>query len=143
MTSKLTEHILRSSQVIAVIGLSRSPSKDSHSVAKYLQTHGYRVIPVNPYAHEILGETCYPNLRAIPATLQKTIDLVDIFRPSEEVPRIVDDVITLKQKNGKPKAIWMQLGITHDKAERSARAAGLDVVANRCTRTEHSIVFYG
>jgi len=129
--------------VIAVIGLSRNPSKDSHSVAKYLQTHGYRVIPVNPYADEILGETCYPNLRAIPEALQKTIDLVDVFRPSEEVPMIVEDVIALKQKNDKPKAIWMQLGITHDKAERNAWAAGLDVVVNRCTRTEHSIVFYG
>ncbi len=129
--------------MIAVIGLSRNPSKDSHSVAKYLQTHGYRVIPVNPYADEILGETCYPNLRAIPETLQKTIDLVDVFRPSEEVPMIVEDVIALKQKNDKPKAIWMQLGITHDKAERNAWAAGLDVVVNRCTRTEHSIVFYG
>ncbi len=141
MSSKPIENILKQAKVIAVVGLSRNPTKDSHSVALYLQRQGYRIIPVNPFAKEILGEKCYPSLRGMSAGLQSVIDLVDIFRPSEEVSSIVDDLIMLRKKNGKPDVVWMQLGIIDEEAAGRARTAGLQVIMNRCTRTEHGILF--
>jgi predicted CoA-binding protein len=125
--------VLKNCRVVAVVGLSRNPATDSHEVAKYLQSVGYRVIPVNPFADEILGEKCYKSLLDIP----ETIEVVDIFRPSEDVPPIVEEAIQLKKKHGDPKAIWMQLGIVNEEAARRARKAGFTVVMGRCMMVEH------
>ncbi len=116
-------------RVIAVVGASPKPHRDSHVVAAYLQAVGYRVIPVNPGHDEILGERCYPDLGSIPAAVQ--IDLVDVFRRPEHVPGVVEETIT----RGVP-ALWLQLGVGHPEAERRAREAGIEVVSERCIKVE-------
>lgn len=137
MSKNRIEEILTKYKTVGIIGLSRDPSKDSHSVATYLQTQGYKIIPINPTTKEVLGEKSYKTLLDIPPQIQKTIEIVDIFRPSEDVPSIVEQAIKLKEKNDKPYVIWMQLGIINEQAAAIARAAGLEVVMNRCMRQEH------
>lgn len=122
---------------IAVVGCSRDPSKDAHRIPRYLKEHGYRIIPINPFADEILGERCYPSLLEMPDDLKSTVDVVDIFRPSRDVPPIVDQALELKKKYGRPKVIWMQLGIVNEGAARNARKAGMTVVMDRCMKIEH------
>jgi predicted CoA-binding protein len=120
---------LGQAKTIAVVGLSANPEKPSHYVPKYLQEQGYTVIPVNPTAKgEILGKTVYPTLRVVPGQ----IDIVDIFRPTADVPPIVDDAIAIGAK-----AIWMQEGIVNNAAADCARAAGLQVVMNKCIMKIH------
>ncbi|MGQ9920851.1 MAG: CoA-binding protein [Desulfobacca sp.] len=121
--------IIRQYRTIAVVGLSPDPSRPSYQVAQYLQDQGYRIIPVNPKCQEILGERCYPNLRAIPGP----VDIVDIFRQVEAIPGIVDEAIAIGAK-----VVWMQLGLEHPEAAGRARQAGLQVVMNRCLKVEHA-----
>lgn len=125
---EVIQHILRSARVIAVVGLSPNPHRPSHAVASYLKEHGYRVIPVNPRAQEILGERSYPDLREVP----EPVDVVNIFRRPEYVPAVVESAISIGAK-----AVWMQLGIVHEEAAARAREAGLLVVMNRCIKVEH------
>jgi len=120
--------ILKMAQTIAVVGLSPKRYRPSYGVAEYLQKAGYRVIPVNPLEAELLGERCYPDLEAIP----EAVDIVDIFRRSEFVPRIVEAAI----RKG-AKVIWMQEGVVHEDAARRAQAAGLLVVMDRCILKDH------
>ena len=131
------KEILKKYQVIAVVGLSKEPEKDSHRVSAYLKQHGYRIIPVNPFADEVLGEKSYPSLLEIPPEIQKTIEIVDIFRPAKDVPPIVEQAIKLKQIYGKPFVVWMQLGIVNEEAAETARRAGLIVVMDKCLMVEH------
>jgi predicted CoA-binding protein len=121
--------LLRGAKTIAVVGLSANPEKPSHFVPKYLQEQGYTIIPVNPTAKgQILGTTVYPSLRAVPGP----IDIVDVFRPAADVPPIVEDAIAIGAK-----AIWMQEGIVNNAAADRARAAGLQVVMNKCLMKLH------
>ena len=122
------EKILTGSKTIAVVGISDKPERPSHRVAKYLQEQGYRIIPVNPRLDEVLGEKCYSSLEEI---LQK-VDVVDIFRKPEDIQPIVDSAIKINAR-----AVWMQEGITNDKAADMAKSAGLMVVMNRCMLKEH------
>jgi hypothetical protein len=124
------KELLQNAKTIAVVGFSTNPEKDAHQVPKKLMELGYRVIPVNPFAEEILGERCYPSLREIPRDVN--VDIVDVFRPAEEVPEIVEQAIEIGAK-----AIWLQLGISHDEAAKRAREAGLKVIQNRCIKMEH------
>jgi predicted CoA-binding protein len=128
---------LKKYKVIAVVGLSKEPGKDSHRVAAYLKQHGYRIIPVNPFVDEVSGEKSYRSLLDIPEEIQKTIDIVDIFRRSEDVPPIVQQAIEIKAKVGRPFVVWMQLGIVNEEAAKAARRAGLIVVMDRCLMVEH------
>ncbi len=121
---------------VAVVGLSKDPSKYSHRVAAYLKGNGYKIIPVNPFADQVLGETSYKSLLDIPEPLRGEIELVDIFRPSEDIPPIVDQAIELK-RHGRLRTVWMQLGIVNEAAAEKARAAGLEVVMNKCILVEH------
>jgi hypothetical protein len=123
------------------VGISRDPSKDSYHVAEYLKNHGFRVVPVNPFADEVLGEKCYKSLLDLPVGIQKKIEVVDIFRPSADVPTIVEQAVQLKKLNGLPYAVWMQLGIVNDEAAETARKAGLTVVMDRCMMQEHRRLF--
>ena len=125
---KTVRDILEKSKVIAVVGLSPKPERDSHEVAKYLQDQGYRIVPVNPRADTILGEKSYPDLASIP----EKVDVVDIFRRSDDVPPVVDQAIDIGAK-----AVWMQLGIVNEDAAAKAREAGLGVVMDRCMLVEH------
>ena len=129
--------ILEKYRTIAIVGLSRDPSKDSYRVAEYLQSKGYRIIPINPSADQILGQKCYRSLLEVSEELQKTIEIVDIFRPSQDVPLIVDEAVQLRNRYGKPQVIWMQLGIVNEEAAKKARNAGLTVVMDRCIAQEH------
>ncbi|MBI3894613.1 MAG: CoA-binding protein [Acidobacteria bacterium] len=128
MQTKDIDKVLESSRVIAVVGLSNRDYRPSHRVAEYLQSVGYRIIPVNPNETEVLGIKAYPTLDDVP----EKIDVVDIFRRSEFVPSLVDAAI----RSG-AKVIWMQEGIFHDAAAQRARAAGLQVVMDRCMFKEH------
>ncbi len=123
---------------IAVVGCSRDPAKEAHRIPLYLKDHGYRIAPINPSAKKILGDACYPSLLEMPEALQKTIEVVEIFRPSDDVPPIVDQAIELKKKHGNLKAIWMQLGIINSGAAEKAKSAGLDVVMDKCMMIEHA-----
>jgi predicted CoA-binding protein len=131
------KEILKKYKVIAVVGLSKEPGKDSHRVSAYLKQHGYRIIPVNPFADEVLGEKSYKNLLDIPPEIQKTIEIVDIFRPAKDVPLIVEQAIKLRALYGKPFVVWMQLGIVNEQAAEAARRAGLIVVMDKCLMVEH------
>jgi hypothetical protein len=115
-------------KVIAVVGLSKNPSKPSHYVPRYMQAQGYRIIPVNPTAGEILGERCYPSLDEV----QERIDVVNIFRPASEVLPIVEKAI-----NKGVKAVWMQEGIVNKEAAELAEKNGILVVMDRCMMKEH------
>jgi predicted CoA-binding protein len=129
--------ILKKYKVIAVVGLSKDSGKISHRVSGYLQHHGYRIIPVNPFVDEVLGEKSYKSLLDIPVETQKTIDIVDIFRRAEDVPPIVEQAIALKIEVGRPFVVWMQLGIVNEQAALAARRAGLIVVMDKCLMIEN------
>jgi predicted CoA-binding protein len=124
----MLKEILQSSKTIASVGLSSNPNKESYQIASYLKAQGYRVIPVNPTASEIMGETSYPDLQSVP----EKIDVVQIFRKPEDVPPVVDDAIQAGAK-----VIWMQEGIVHEEAAEKARKAGLQVVMDTCMRVAH------
>jgi len=118
---------------IAVVGCSSTPGKAAHDIPAYLQEHGYEIVPVNPFADEILGETAVDSLGEIDGE----IDLVDVFRPSEEVAGIADETIARMESAGDVETLWLQLGISDDAAAEKAEAAGLDVVQDRCLKVEH------
>jgi predicted CoA-binding protein len=129
--------ILSKSKTIAVVGLSREPDKDSYRVSAYLKKQGFRIVPVNPFADEILGEKSYKSLLDIPVEIQKTLDVVDVFRPAKDVPTIVEQAVKLKKANGKPCVVWMQLGIVNAQAAETAKKAGLTVVMDKCMMAEY------
>lgn len=125
---QIMKEILLSAKTIASVGLSSSPEKESFWIVKYLQEQGYRIIPVNPTAEEILGEKAYPDLDSVP----EKIDVVQVFRKPEDVPPVVDSAIKVGAR-----AVWMQEGIVHEEAAQKAREAGLQVVMDACMRVTH------
>ena len=126
--------ILTRSRVVAVVGLSASWYRPSYFAAKYLQDHGYRIIPVNPTHAEVLGEKCYPDLASVP----DPVDVVDCFRRAEDMPPIARAAVAKGAK-----VLWMQIGIRSEEATRIAFAGGLEVVMNRCVKIEHARVMGG
>lgn len=127
-------------KTIAVVGLSRDPQKESYQVANYLKTNGYRIIPINPMATDVLGEVCYPSLVKIPGEVASKIEAVCVFRKSDEVLPVLIEVIELQKTYGNVKAIWLQEGIVNESAKSFAQKAGLLFVQNRCMRKEHKLV---
>jgi len=132
--SEKLKRILNTSRIIAVVGLSTQWHRPSYFAAKYMQEHGYRVIPVNPTAEAIMGEKSYKSLRDIPVK----VDIVDCFRRSAEIPAIAEDAIAIGAK-----VLWMQLGVTNAEARSRAEAAGLEVVEDHCVKIEHGRFFGG
>ena len=126
--------ILRESHTLAIVGLSANWYRPSFFAAKYLQEHGYRIIPVNPAYEQVLGEKCYPSLKDIP----EKIDIVDCFRKSEDIEPIAREAIEIGAK-----VLWLQLGVTNEKVATMARNAGLEVVQDRCVKIEHGRLFGG
>jgi predicted CoA-binding protein len=122
--------ILTRYRTVAVVGLSPKAHRESYGVSRYMQAHGWRIIPINPNASEILGEPAFPTLTA--AARHHSIELVNVFRNSADVPPVVDEAIAVGAK-----AIWLQLGIEHDVAAQKAGDAGLQVVQNKCLMVEH------
>ena len=133
--------ILTRYKTVAVVGLSRDPSKDSYRVAEYLKGHGFHIVPINPFADEVLGEKSYKSLLEMSAEVQKSLEIVDIFRPSAEVLPIIEQVVHLKKLYGVPYVVWMQLGIINTQAAETARKAGLTVVMDKCMMQQHSRLF--
>lgn len=125
--------LLRDARRIAVVGLSRKPERPSHEVAAYLQRAGYTIIPVNPAGGITLGERVHPDLRS--AAAEGTIDVVNIFRRSEHVPALLDQLLEIH-----PNLVWMQQGIRHDQVARSLEAAGIPVVMDRCLAVDHQFL---
>lgn len=123
----LIDRILSDVRRVAVVGLSDKPHRPSHDVARYLQSRGFRIFPVNPEIREVLGETAYPSLREIPGK----VDLVDVFRRPEEVMPIAEDAIRIGAAY-----FWMQEGVRHREAEEMLAGAGIPVVADRCVKKE-------
>jgi predicted CoA-binding protein len=123
-------HILAHCRTVAVVGLSPKAHRDSHAVSRYMQAHGWRIVPINPNADSILGETAYPSLAE--AARHHRIELVNVFRNSADVPPVVDEAIAIGAQ-----AIWLQMGVVHDAAAQKARDAGIRVVQNRCLMVEH------
>jgi predicted CoA-binding protein len=128
VTDEEIKKIFESATTVAVVGLSNDPYKASHGVARYLMSQGYTLIPVNPNSPQVLGLPSFADL----ASLGRPVDVVQIFRPSADVPPIVDQAIAIGAG-----AVWMQEGIAHPGAARTAEAAGLQVVMNRCMMKEH------
>lgn len=126
--------ILKNYRTIAVVGLSANWWRPSYFAAKYMQEHGYRIVPVNPQYNEVLGEKCYANVKEIP----HPVDVVDCFRKSEEIPSLASDAIAIGAK-----VLWMQLGVENAAARAQAEHAGLEVVENRCVKIEHARLFGG
>jgi predicted CoA-binding protein len=126
--------ILREAKVIAVVGLSADWFRPSYFAAKYMQEHGYRVIPVNPKYAEILGEKCYRSL----CDIHQPVDMVDVFRKTADVMPIAEDAIKIGAK-----VLWQQLGVRNEEAAAKARAAGLQTVMDRCVKIEHGRLFGG
>ena len=137
MNQLTVEEILTTCKTVAIVGISRNPAKDSYRVADYLKNHGFQIVPINPSADEVLGEPCYPSLTALPTEVQATLSIIDVFRPSKDVPAIVRQAIQLKKQHGALKAVWMQLGITNEQAATEARQAGLTVIMDKCMLREH------
>ncbi|MFT3879534.1 MAG: CoA-binding protein [Gemmatales bacterium] len=127
MNDSELKRLLQNTHTIAVVGLSEKPDRPSHHVAAYLQSVGYRVIPVNPSVLSILGQRCYPTLRDIP----EPVDMVDVFRRSDAVPPIAQEAIAIGAKS-----LWLQEGVIHDQAAEEARTAGLQVVMDKCILKE-------
>ncbi|HJS38911.1 MAG TPA: CoA-binding protein [Burkholderiales bacterium] len=126
--------ILSQNRVIAVVGLSADWFRPSYFAAKYLQEHGYTIIPVNPRYEEVLGQKCYPSLRDIPVK----VDIVDCFRKTADIPPICEDAIAIGAK-----VLWQQLGVRNAEAAQRAESAGLDAVMDRCVKIEHGRLFGG
>ena len=126
--------LLKTSRTIAVVGLSSKRFRPSYGVAQYMQRNGYRIIPVNPFETALLGEKCYPDLDGIP----DRVDIVDIFRRADFVPEIVEGAIRIGAR-----AVWMQEGVVHEEAAKKARAAGLEVVMDRCILKDHRRMSFG
>lgn len=130
--TKLVENILQNIKTIAIVGISKDPHKDSHYVGRYLQQAGYKIVPVNPTASQILGEQCYANVASIPFS----VDAVDIFRKPSEVPAAVEEAMTRQ-----PKVVWLQLGTgIHDDVFRTVWRAGGVLIQNRCMKIDHQFL---
>lgn len=126
--------ILKTNHTIAVVGLSADWYRPSYFAAKYMQEHGFKIIPVNPKYDEILGEKCYPNLKAIP----EPVDIVDVFRKPDDCAPIAQDAVAIGAK-----VLWLQLGVVNEEAARVAEAGGLEVVMDRCVKIEYARLFGG
>jgi len=132
---KKIEEILRKFKTIAVVGMSRDNTKPARKVPKYLMSKGYRIIPINPFMEKTLGKKAYPNLLAVPPDIK--IDIVEVFRPSEETPQIVKQAIERKKKVGDIKVIWLQEGIKNSESRKLAEEAGIEYIEDRCMYKEY------
>jgi len=131
------KEVMRRYRIIAVVGASKNPEKEAHTVPAYLQEHGYTIIPVNPTADSIFGVKAYPSLGDIPIQVAKTVDVVDVFRPSDEFPEVAGQVAKMKERTGRPLVFWGQLGLENEEAKKILSDAKVDYVMDRCMRVEH------
>ncbi len=136
-TTVSPSEVVRQYKVIAVVGASKNQEKEAYTVPKYMQDHGYKIVPVNPTADQVLGEKAYPSIKELPAELAKQIDMVNVFRPSEELPQIAQQVVEMRKKYGRPLVFWAQLGLENDEAKRALSKNGIPYVMDACLRVVH------
>jgi predicted CoA-binding protein len=129
--------VMRKYRVIAVVGASKNPEKEAFTVPAYLRQHGYTIIPVNPTTAEVNGQKSYPSLADIPEDMAEKVDVVEVFRPSDELPEVARQVARMKQRTGRPFVFWGQLGLENEEAKRILTDAKVEYVMNRCMRVEH------
>jgi len=132
--------VMRKYKVVAVVGASKNPEKEAFTVPAYLQQHGYTIIPVNPTTDRVNGLKSYPSLADIPGELAKKVDVVEVFRPSEELPEVARQVAKMREKTGRPFVFWGQLGLENDDAKRILAEARIDYVMDKCMRVEHQMM---
>ena len=132
--------VMRRYKVIAVVGASKNPEKDAFTVPAYLQENGYTIIPVNPTTDSINGVKTYATLGGIPEDVARRVEVVDVFRPSEELPQVARQVAEMKEKTGRPFVFWGQQGLDNEEAKEILTGAGVDYVMDRCMRVEHRLM---
>ena len=129
--------VLRKYKVIAVVGASKNPEKDAYSIPAYLRGKGYTIIPVNPTTDSIDGQKTYHSLAEIPLDMARKVEVVDVFRPSEELPQVAEQVAQMKKRSGMPLVFWGQLGLENEEAKKILTAAGVEFIMDKCMRVEH------
>jgi len=132
--------VMRKYKVIAVVGASKNPEKEAYTVPAYLRAHGYTVIPVNPTTDSIDGVKAYPSLSDIPPELAGKVEVVEVFRPSEEFPQVARQVAEMKRRTGRPFVFWGQLHLENEEAKKTLAEAKVDYVMDRCMRVEHQVM---
>jgi uncharacterized protein len=135
--------VLKKCKTIAVVGASKNPEKEAYTVPRYLKEHGYQIVPVNPTAEEILGERAYPSLLDLPAELGGEVDAVEVFRPSDELPRVALQAVEMKKRYGRPLFFWAQQGLESEEAKRILDEGGIQYVMDACMRTVHQLQVRG
>ena len=125
---------LRKYKTIAVVGASKNPQKDAYTVPQFMKDHGYSIVPVNPTADEIVGEKAYPSLMDLPPDLASKIEIVDVFRPSEELPQVAQQVVDFHRKYGRPFVFWAQLGLENEEAKQILSKNQIPYIMNACLR---------
>jgi predicted CoA-binding protein len=133
--------VLEKYRTIAVVGASKNPEKEAYSVPRYLKDHGYRIIPVNPTATEVLGETAYHSLLEMPEEVGRTVDVVEVFRPSDELPQVALQAAEMKRRYGRPFVFWAQLGLESEEAKGILERNGIQYVVDACMRAVHQSHF--
>jgi uncharacterized protein len=131
------KEVMKKYKVVAVVGASKNPEKEANTVPAYLMEHGYTIIPVNPTTDSVLGLRAYPSLAEIPDQMARTVEVVDVFRPSEEFPQVAKQVVEMKKRTGRPYVFWGQLGLENEEAKKMLIDARVDYVMDRCMRIEH------
>ncbi len=131
--------VMKKAKTIAVVGASKNPEKEAHTVPLFLRGKGYRIIPVNPTAAEILGEKSFPDLLSIPASLAAEVDTVEVFRPSDELPEVARTVVELSRRSGRKYVFWAQQGLENEEAKRILDEGGIPYVMDACMRVVYGI----
>lgn len=131
------QEVLKKFKTFVVVGASKNPEKDAYTVPQYMMEHGYTIIPVNPTADQILGKKAYPSLLDLPAEVAESVEVVDVFRPSEELPQIAQQVLDFRKKYGRPFVFWAQLGLENEEAKQMLSKSGVSYVMNACLRVVH------
>ena len=135
--------VMRRYRVIAVVGASKNPSKEAHMVPLYLKGNGYRLIPINPTADEIFGEKAYPSLLDLPESLAELVEVVEVFRPSEELPEVARQVVEMRKRHQRQYVFWSQLGLENEEAKETLYRNGIPYVMNACMRVVHASMAAG
>lgn len=131
--------VINGYRFVAVVGASKSPKKEAYTVPAYLQQHGFKIVPINPTADVIHGEKAYPSLSSLPDDVARKVEVVEVFRPSEELLQVAAQVVEMKKKTGRPFVLWAQQGIESEEAKKTLSSGGVDYVMDACMRTVHQL----
>lgn len=126
--------VLKKYKTIAVVGASKNPQKDAYTVPQFMKDHGFTIVPINPTADEIVGERAYPSLVDLPLEIARKVEIVDVFRPSEELPQVAQQVVDFHRKYGRPFVFWAQLGLENEEAKQILSKNQIPYIMNTCLR---------